>query len=288
ASHEPRSHEPAGHTLVEPPASGQIPSTLNVPSHALHEAIEQASAGSGGPTSDGPTSDGSTGEGSTGEGLANNGPPVPRYRPERRPPTAILLVFDDGCATGEQLRIRRTPFDVGRVDGDLVIGHDQQMSRRHFRITRRQASDGSGDGPWSWLLQDLDSLNGTFIRRQAVGIGDGDQLMLGNEVLRIEQPNGGRGGLVLTKIGDEKPPERVTIEPGTHYLGADAQACLPMLQGSPLLAPRHLRLECDRDHRWTATALGAADGVWLRQAELALADGSSWQCGEQRFAFRLP
>ena len=217
---------------------------------------------------------------------AEDRPAVPRYRPERRPAMGVLVVFDDGGATGERLRVRKTPFDVGRVDGDLVIAHDQQMSRRHFRIDRRHAPDNPDSTAWEWSVRDLDSLNGTFVCHRKIRIANGDEILLGNEVIRIKQPKG-TGQLVLTKLGAGDNLERVTVEPGTRLLGADRAVCLPLLTQCPLLAPRHLQLHCDRSMRWTATALDGTDGVWVRKAEFPLVDSTQWQSGEQRFAFFL-
>src|SRR4051794_27294332 len=58
------------------------------------------------------------------------------FRPTLRPPMALLNVLDDGCDTGEVLRIRTASFVIGRIEGDLIIPHDEGISGRHAEINR--------------------------------------------------------------------------------------------------------------------------------------------------------
>src|SRR5437899_2229404 len=79
---------------------------------------------------------------------------------------------------------------VGRSeDNDLVVD-DPRVSRFHARIWREV--DGYG-------LEDLDSLNGTFVNEQplrgaARRLDDGDSLRIGQTVLRFEQPRTAQTG----------------------------------------------------------------------------------------------
>jgi hypothetical protein len=84
----------------------------------------------------------------------------------------ILLALDwtGGC---EALLIGRHP------SCDVVVA-DDTVSRRHAQLTFR---DGG------WVLQDLDSTNGTRLNGQSVGrcrLRPGDQLGLGHQVLRVD------------------------------------------------------------------------------------------------------
>jgi pSer/pThr/pTyr-binding forkhead associated (FHA) protein len=61
-----------------------------------------------------------------------------------------------------------------------VVVADETVSRRHAQLTFR---DGG------WVLQDLDSTNGTRLNGQYVGrcrLRAGDQLGLGERLLRID------------------------------------------------------------------------------------------------------
>ena len=69
------------------------------------------------------------------------------------------MVLDDGDDEGETIRIRRESFIIGRVQGDLVIPHDGNISGRHAEVLRRLEA-----GRWHWYLRNLQSTNGTFVR----------------------------------------------------------------------------------------------------------------------------
>ena len=221
-----------------------------------------------------------------GDEAAADEPRVPLFRPLKRAGMAVVVAMDDGAASGEKIRIRKTPFDVGRVEGDLLIGHDQQMSRRHFRIERHslcETTNGSED-QWTWSLLDLESLNGVFLQQPYVAVGDGDEILFGSEVLRLSQKPG-KGELTLTQVGSKS--EQYTLKPGKRLLGADDDSCEPFLNTSSFLAPQHLRLECDASFSWTVFAMPGTDGVWKRTKKFPLENGVQWQVGEQRFAFFL-
>jgi hypothetical protein len=87
------------------------------------------------------------------------------------PPPALLAL--DWHGETEELLLGRDP------SCDVVLGHDS-VSRRHARLLFR---DGS------WILQDLDSTNGTTVNRVAVGrcqLQPGDRLGLGDESLVVD------------------------------------------------------------------------------------------------------
>jgi pSer/pThr/pTyr-binding forkhead associated (FHA) protein len=69
---------------------------------------------------------------------------------------------------------------VGRDDACDVVLTDPTVSRRHARIFFR---DGS------WVVQDLESTNGTMLNGVRVGRSElrpGDELVLGNQRLQID------------------------------------------------------------------------------------------------------
>ena len=96
---------------------------------------------------------------------ANLSPAVPDdcpqlFRPSLRPPTAVLIVCDDGSEEGETIRIRKERFVIGRTEGDLTIGHDSQISSRHAELRQVLVRE-----KYRWILTDLKSTNGTYVRR---------------------------------------------------------------------------------------------------------------------------
>lgn len=105
-------------------------------------------------------------------------------------PTQLrLLVLNSGrtisCPLGEVMLIGRADTSGGifpEVDLSQDNGYMAGVSRRHARIIRR------GD---EFFLEDLNSMNGTFLNRNKlpahtpVPFQDGDEIRLGNLVLRV-------------------------------------------------------------------------------------------------------
>lgn len=112
----------------------------------------------------------------------------------------LILTFMSGSHDGEvvQLEIAGSPpsVSIGRVAPcELVISDDPDLSRRHARIYW----NGS-----SWILEDLNSSNGTFIgefqaaRRVSVPtpIQDGGIFRVGLTRLRLGSARDERAGIV--------------------------------------------------------------------------------------------
>jgi pSer/pThr/pTyr-binding forkhead associated (FHA) protein len=105
-------------------------------------------------------------------------------------PTQLrLLVLNSGrtipCPFGEVMLIGRSDPSGGifpEVDLSQDNGYMAGVSRRHARIIRR-GND--------FFLEDLNSMNGTFLNRNKlpahtpVSFQDGDEIRLGNLVLRV-------------------------------------------------------------------------------------------------------
>jgi hypothetical protein len=86
------------------------------------------------------------------------------------PDMLLALDWSGGC---EELVIGRLP------DCDVVIT-DETVSRRHAQLTFRDEG---------WILQDLNSTNGTRLNGQRVGrcrLRPGDRLGLGSQLLRVD------------------------------------------------------------------------------------------------------
>lgn len=207
---------------------------------------------------------------------------TPRYRPTRRPPLGLLLVYDDDQTQAERFRIRQTPFVIGRQDGDLVIGHEKQMSRRHARIDRVQEGE-----TWRWYLGDLRSTNGTFVRTEMAVLEDGVEVLLGGELVRfLDSPTG--GGPTLAKVAPSSDEQRVQLTGESHLIGTDTSQCLAFLQSSTFLDPHHFRVE-RKGGRWRILDLASTNHLWIAiTTRYELSDGAMFQIGEQRFSFHLP
>lgn len=136
------------------------------------------------------------------------------YRPTQRPPIALLTVLDDGKGEGEVVRLRTDRFVIGRSEGDFLIPHDQQISARHIEITRQRSGD-----KYRWIVTDLQSSNGLFIRVSRAVLVDKAEFLAGMGRYRFEGPNSN-----LPETVDALPAD--APHGGTRPLGIDAATLL--------------------------------------------------------------
>jgi pSer/pThr/pTyr-binding forkhead associated (FHA) protein len=231
-----------------------------------------------------------------------------RFRPVQRPTTPILVVLDDGDDDGEAIRIRKETFAIGRVQGDLVIPNDGNISGRHAEIVRRLEG-----GRWQWYLRDLQSTNGTFVRVSGGILRDGQEVLIGGLCFRFESSHiddaaetaAGTGApastrkfvggsiaqftaqmnptlIALTPDGGEK---RYPLDRPELWVGRDRAACSIVLE-DPLVSPKHARLFRDPKGKWMIQNNRSLNGIWMRITEVSLEKGGQFQCGEQRFLIR--
>jgi len=98
--------------------------------------------------------------------------------PAEKPVLATLTrILSDG-RDGEVYPIRGLPFVIGREEGDVRLGADRFLSRRHAAV---QAGDTG------LALADQKSRNGTYIRRGgSLRLAAGDIFLIGRQLLRVE------------------------------------------------------------------------------------------------------
>jgi len=113
----------------------------------------------------------------------NKGPSATLYRPTIRPPVAVLTVCDDGKLDGEVIRIRDQRFVVGRTEGDLKIPIDGRISSRHVEITLQTVG-----GLHRWVVTDLQSTHGMFVRVSRTVLADRAEFLVGNGRYRFDSP----------------------------------------------------------------------------------------------------
>ena len=96
------------------------------------------------------------------------------------------LVFLSGELIAVPIPLEREEVILGRaLEADVRV-NDTQVSRQHARIIAMQSVAG---GPTDYVLNDLDSRNGTFlngrrIRRET--LENGDKIMVGETILRFD------------------------------------------------------------------------------------------------------
>lgn len=229
------------------------------------------------------------------------------FRPSARPPMALLTVLDDGEDSGEVVRVRRSPFVIGRVEGDLIIPHDAGISGRHAAILRTE------EARCRWTLRDLESTNGTFARASSGVLRHGQEFLIGSRRLRFDAnasgaaatatvdegpdrlatrkwqslaPAGPAPGAALVELTPDGEGPRHPLGAVEAWIGRDPRSCAIVLD-DPMVSPRHARLARNDQGQWVIANARSQNGLWMRISEIALDRGGSFQCGEQRFLIKI-
>ena len=227
------------------------------------------------------------------------------FRPRNRPPMAVLCVRFDEEDTGQELAVFTSPFVIGRVEGNLVIEHDSEISGRHAELIRV-----FDNGRHYWQLHDLKSTNGTFVRAAVALLKDHQEIILGGRRYRFEIEGEGSDPAksnspttrkvqqalsrpvqkplaVLVEVGDTAKEKRFTVTATEHWIGLDSRLCSNVLD-DPMVSPRHARLYRDKQNRWLLANAKSLNGIWLRINRIDLGNTAQFQLGEQRFSIRVP
>jgi pSer/pThr/pTyr-binding forkhead associated (FHA) protein len=228
--------------------------------------------------------------------------------PVLRPPTALLCVLDDGKLDGEWVRLRADRVVIGRTEGDVRIPHDGLISGRHAEIVRERRSQGP-----RWLLTDLQSTNGTFVRIGSTPLRHGNELLIGAGRYRFEVgavpadagPPAAPGaplpatqawstqplqGLVpsLVEVSPAGPVQRFSLTLPEYWIGRDPQNCAIARPDDFLVNTRHARLYRDAKGHWHIENNKSLNGLWLRIVEpMPLGSACRFRLGEQQFIFRV-
>ena len=229
------------------------------------------------------------------------------YRPTLRPPIAVLTACDDGRSDGEQFRLREGRFTIGRTEGDLVIPHDGLISSRHVEITRQAIG-----GQQRWVITDLQSTNGLYVRISRTLLSDQSELLAGKGRYRLLIPtNDG------SATADYTPPEiarnmtqawgndagaptipalvelvgnafsnRVLLLGQEYWIGTDP-TCAICRANDAFCEARHARLWRDAKGRWQAEQNKTVNGLWFRVPQVVCESVVQFQIGEQRFRLRV-
>jgi len=229
------------------------------------------------------------------------------HRPVYRPPMLILCILDDGSDDGEWVRLRADKTVIGRSEGDVIIAHDAMMSSKHTSITRHVHKGG-----YRWLLSDLGSTNGTFVRISDTPIKHGQEILVGSRRFRFNaapqgaamiEETGESGKSAKTRGWQAVSPEDLIpslVEIATtgdgqqfmlrttdHWIGRNAKQCSVVLTDDLMVSPRHCRLYRDGKGQWHLENAGSRNGTWVRINKIPLNTNAQFQLGEQRFFVRV-
>ncbi len=223
-------------------------------------------------------------------------------RPTQRPPVATLCIVDDGKLDGEIVRLRADRTVLGRSEGDIRIPHDPAISGRHAEIVRLLAPTGG----YGWLLVDLHTTNGTFVRVGNTLLRDGSELIIGHGRYRFVAANpaaaspappedlgGGTRpwapaplqGLVATLV-ETATGQRYPLTLPEYWIGGDPAQCAIVRPGDKLANARHARLFRDGGGQWHIENHQSLNGLWFRITQIPLGKLCQFRLGEQRFVFR--
>ena len=118
-----------------------------------------------------------------------------------------LVVIKGEGSDGTTYHLQGVATTLGRSQGDISFPDDPFLSPAHARFT-------SQDG--RLFVQDLESVNGVFVRiRQPTVLRDGDHLLVGEELLRVDyhpfaDPGPSHDGTYFHASPRPKAPFRVT------------------------------------------------------------------------------
>ncbi len=233
-------------------------------------------------------------------------PAIP-FRPDVRPPIAMLTVCDDGKNDGEVIRIRSHQFVIGRTEGDLCIPIDGRISSRHVEITLQTIAGRHH----RWVVTDLQSTHGMFVRVSRVGLGESSELIVGGGRYHFEAPRH-QGVTTIEGISQEDRFEsthgftdpateiqapaltelignqignRVLLVGPEYWIGSDP-SCQFCRNDDLYCEPKHVRVYRNPKGLWHAENNKTANGLWVRMPQVVVESLVQFQIGEQRFRLR--
>ncbi len=235
------------------------------------------------------------------------GRPAAPFRPTVRTPVALLTVYDDGREEGEVIRLRDARFVVGRSEGDLLIPHDGRISSRHVEITRQHVG-----GVHRWVVTDLQSTNGLFVRVRKTPLADKAEFLVGSGRYRFDSPQSAANETAdftpptpnhaqtvgwdagpspfrppaLTEMVGSEIGNRIILTKPEYWIGTEP-ACQICRGDDPFCEPRHLRIYRGPKGDWLAEHNKTLNGLWLRMPQIVVDAAIQFQIGEQRFRLKV-
>lgn len=230
------------------------------------------------------------------------------YRPQIRPPTTLLGILDDGSKEdGEWIRIRSDRIVLGRTEGDVRIPHDGLVSSKHAELVRERTAQG-----YRWVLVDLNSTNGTFIRVSKTELRHKNEIIIGRGRYRYENPVNSeptvdvpgspqvRGTVnwqgdpvsnlmpsLLEILKGKDVGQRFHLNEPEFWIGRDPQVCKILRHNDNFVSPRHAKLTRDSKAVWHIETNKALNGVWLKVDRIQIPNSCQFQLGEQRFYLKV-
>jgi pSer/pThr/pTyr-binding forkhead associated (FHA) protein len=181
------------------------------------------------------------------------------------------------------------------------------MSARHAEITLQ-----SMGGVHRWVLTDLQSTHGMFVRVSRTVLADRAEFLVGNGRYKIEFPSPQSEATISQMTGATasgetqgwdgssspfKPPavteligneigNRILLAKSEYWIGSDA-TCAIGRPDDPFCEPRHVRLYRGPNGSWYAEHNKTVNGLWLKMSQIVVDSVVRFQLGEQRFQLKV-
>jgi hypothetical protein len=228
------------------------------------------------------------------------------FAPRRRPWYPRLIIVDDHSSdSGEIVRLRRDSLSIGRLDCDLTFPAEGLMSATHAKISFQETVPSH----WDWVLEDLSSSNGVFVRLSEFQLRPGNEFLLGGTRVKVH------GDPQLNPKSEESKPfwsafvaDRKSILSKSEleicsYLFSQEPFFLPLrgkrmqlgrhaeaantFSVDPFVEPSHVAIQKTDSYSWKLVDQKSLNGVWLRVRRAVLSQSTSFILGEQRFRFEF-
>jgi len=233
------------------------------------------------------------------EPTRSGGPLASSDAPTSKERAKLIAILKDG-SEGQVYELDAEASEIGRKEGNILLGDDPYLSPRHARIS---AHDGRH------FIKDLSSTNGIFISlREPSRLHHDDVVLTGQQVLRFEILEEAEQGLGPAS-------QHGTLLFGTPECGCLARLCQVTTEGivrdvyhlrapeviigregrdivfpdDPFMSRRHARITFDSGSRsFVLEDLGSFNGTSLRfRGERELRSGDQFRVGNHLFRFEV-
>ncbi|HEU5077402.1 MAG TPA: FHA domain-containing protein [Polyangiaceae bacterium] len=215
-------------------------------------------------------------------------------------PKAALVVIGQDGTPGRRYPILDGLCQIGRAEGSLQLANDPYVSPRHAQLIYRSGQ---------FFIQDLDSLNGIFVRLKGpLPLEHGDLVLIGLEVLRFELvseaeqrlgPAAEQGTQVFGSPATPRPARLIqcTVEGVARdifflsrtetVIGREAGDIV--FTSDPFMSRRHAAITRDpRTNVFTLRDLGSSNGTYLRiRGERSVGDNDHIRIGQHLFRLEI-
>jgi pSer/pThr/pTyr-binding forkhead associated (FHA) protein len=221
------------------------------------------------------------------------------FHPRLRPAYLQLVIIDDGSdSIGETIRIRSEKLTIGRSSCDLNFPAERLMSSQHCSIELVSR----GNDQWQWVIHDLDSRHGLFLRQDEFEVTYGNEWLAGgtkfalcgsstlnvklsdrNYVPYSNRQSSSEAGIAVSGYNytfsrTTKLSRKMTFGTAT---GEDTSVSDSMVD------PNHFGLTYTDKNFWKVSDNKSCNGTWLRVTRISVVAACVFLVGEQRFLLRF-